>query len=163
MTQEIHEVHFRVPNTKEGRKFIDNLRRWKNKERIGKIDALTRGPRPSGPSTQADRKTCKGFAIYLRESKGLREEKYKRENARWEEHEKTERAFHRVVKEHHEYKDEAEKLQAEMYEENQKILEKIEGLGDLLELARGSQRYWRLAASALAVASFAQSVYLVLR
>ncbi|GAF70528.1 unnamed protein product [marine sediment metagenome] len=73
MTKTIHGVHFRVPNDINGRKFIENLRLFKNKERIGRISALTRGPRPPGSSVQCERSKATGFAIYLHDSEALNE------------------------------------------------------------------------------------------
>lgn len=71
-TQQVHEVFFRVPNTKTGQNWIKNARKYINRDRFSTILARPRGPRGGDYECSVDSAT--GFGIYLRENETAKAE-----------------------------------------------------------------------------------------
>jgi hypothetical protein len=87
MVKGIADVTFRVPNNAEGRGFIKLARKYINRERYSTVNARPRGPR-SQFDYDTPRKGCKGFGVYLDESKVVRDERFSRDRELHKDHER---------------------------------------------------------------------------
>jgi hypothetical protein len=68
-----HQVDFRIPNTPEGIKLIQDIRLHLNRDKWKSVRARTRGPRPPGDHEQCPREDATGFAVYLQQSEAVKE------------------------------------------------------------------------------------------
>jgi len=160
-TRTIHDVDFRVPNTRVGKAWIKNLRLYTNREKYGEIVPRTRGPRESGSNTQCTHEDAVGYAVYLRASKAVRTRDDARNKRKYYETKLLERTYQKLLEEHQEYKQIAQALSNTQYEDGQRLIEQLTELTIKCKRYKRNFKWVGWIALVLGMASFGQSMYLI--
>ncbi len=76
MVKIIHDVAFRVPNNRAGNRFIEDCRKWVNRDKYSRVLARPRNGTKSPSSQDTLKEGCKAFAVYLAHSPAKIRENY---------------------------------------------------------------------------------------